>query len=76
MLIVWGSFKSINKKLKKYTNKIHHIADDINLLYTSGSHKDINKKINFDLSNLVKWFKTNKMALNLNITDIAIFQSS
>ena len=33
--------------------KINHSADDTNLLYASSSLKDINKKINFDLSNLV-----------------------
>ena len=32
-------------------SKIHHFADDTNLLYASSSLKDINKKINFDLSN-------------------------
>ena len=32
-------------------SKIHHFADDANLLYASSSLKDINKKINFDLSN-------------------------
>ena len=31
-------------------SKIHHFADDTNLLYASSSLKDINKKINFDLS--------------------------
>ena len=30
--------------------KIHHFVDDTNLLYASSSPKDINKKINFDLS--------------------------
>ena len=35
-------------------SKIHHFADDTNLLYASSSLKDINKKINFDLSNLIQ----------------------
>ena len=55
--------------------KIHHFADDTNLLYASSSLKDINKKINFDLSNLVQWLQANKIALNVNKTDIIIFQS-
>ena len=46
-----------------------------NLLYASSSLKDINKKINFDLSNLVQWLWANKIALNVNKTDIVIFQS-
>ena len=55
--------------------KIHHFADDTNLLYASSSLKDINKKINFDLSNLVQWLQANKIALNVNKTDIIIFRS-
>ena len=57
------------------TSKIHHFADDTNLLYASSSLKDIDKKINFDLSNLVQWLRANKIALNVNKTDIIIFRS-
>ena len=32
--------------------------------------KDINKKIIFNLSNLVHWLRANKIALNVNKTDI------
>ena len=47
-----------------------------NLSYASSSLKDINKKINFDLSNLVQWLRANKIALNVNKkTDIVIFRS-
>ena len=55
--------------------KIHHFVDDAKLLYASSSLKD-NKKINFDLSNLVQWPWANEIALNVNKTDIVIFQSS
>ena len=42
----------INDLSRSITNsKIHHFADETNLLYASSSLKDINKKINFDLSN-------------------------
>ena len=40
---------------------MHHFAGDSNLLYASSSLRDINKKINFDLSNLVQWLRTNKI---------------
>ena len=30
--------------------KIHHFADDTNFLYESPSQKDINRKINYDMS--------------------------
>ena len=55
-------------------SKAHHFADDTNLLHASGSLKDINKKINFDLSNLVQWLLEDKIALNDNKTDIVIFR--
>ena len=54
---------------------MHHFADDTNLLYTTSSLKGINKKTNFDLSNLVQWLGENKIALNVNKTDIVIFRS-
>ena len=59
----------------KSTNKIsktHYFADDTNLLYTSSSLKEINKNTNFDLSHLVKLLRANKIALNVNKTDVAI----
>ena len=55
---------------------MHYFADDKNLLYASSSLKDINKKINFDLSNLVQWLWPNKIALNVNKTDNCNFSVS
>ena len=52
-------------------SKIHHFADDTNLLYASSSLKNINKKTNFDLSNLVQWLRANKIVLNVNETDFS-----
>ena len=51
-------------------SKIHHFVDETNLFYASSSLTDINKKINFDLSNLVQWLWANKIGLNVNKTDI------
>ena len=57
-------------------SKIHHFADYANLLYASSSFKNIDKKINFDLSNLVQWFQANKIALgNINKVNIVSFWS-
>ena len=56
-------------------SEIHHFADNTNLLYARSYLKHINKKMNFDLSNLVKWLQANKIALNVTKTDIAIFRS-
>ena len=54
-------------------SRIHHFTDDTNLLYASTSPKDFNKKINFDLSNLVQWLWANKVIVNVNKTDILMF---
>ena len=56
-------------------SSVHHFADDTNILYVSSSLKDINKKINHDLSNLVQWLRTNKISLNVGKTEIVIFKS-
>ena len=56
-------------------SSVHHFADDTNILYVSSSLKDINKKINHDLSNLVQWLRANKISLNVSKTEIVIFKS-
>ena len=48
----------------------------IQIYYMTVVLKDINKKTKFDLSNLVQWLQVNKIALNVNKTDIIIFRSS
>ena len=65
----------INDMNKAITHsKIKHFADDTNILYSSKSLKDINKKINHDLSNLVQWLRANRISLNVKKTDIVIFK--
>ena len=49
-------------------SSVHHFADDTNIFYVSSSLKDINKKINPDLFNLVQWFRANKILLNVSKT--------
>ena len=56
-------------------SSVHHFADDTNILYVSSSLKDINKKINHDLSNLIKWLRANTILLNVRKTEIVIFKS-
>ena len=50
--------------------KVHHFADDINLLYLSNSIAKNNKLINVDLKHLVNWFNTNKISLNVKNTEM------
>ena len=67
------SINDISQPIK--ISKAHHFANDTNLLYTSNSLREINKNTNFDLSHLVKLLRANKIALNVNKTDIAIIWS-
>ena len=57
-----------------YSN-IHHFADDTNLLCASKSIKDINRKVNFDLKNIIYWLKANKISLNADKTELILFRS-
>ena len=56
-------------------SKIHHFADDTNILYASNSLKDINKKINRDLKSIAEWLKANKISLNSGKTELVLFRS-
>ena len=56
-------------------SSVHDFADDTNILYASSSLKDINKKINHGLSNLVQWLRANKISPNVSKTEIVIFKS-
>ena len=43
--------------------KVHHFADDTNLLCLSNSIKKLNKLVNADLNHLANWLNTNKISL-------------
>ena len=51
------------------------IADDTNLLYNSKCLKDINKKVNFELKNIVHCLRANNISLNTRKTDLILFRS-
>ena len=55
--------------------KVHHFADDTNLLYLGKSIKKLNKFVNIDLKNLVNWLNANKISLNVKKTEMVIFKS-
>ena len=66
----------INDLSKAFVHsKVHHFADDTNFLYASHFLKNLNKTVNFDLSNLVQWLRANKISLNANKTEIVVFRS-
>ena len=54
--------------------KVHHFADDINLLCLSNSIKKLNKLVNPDLTHLVKWLNANKISLNVKKTEMVVFK--
>ena len=56
--------------------KVHHFADDTNLLCLSNSIKKLNKLVNTDLKHLVNWLNANKVPLNIKKTEMVIFKSN
>ena len=55
-------------------SRVKHFADDTNILYSSKSLKDLNRKVNHDLSKLVQWLRANRISLNVKKTGIIIFK--
>ena len=56
--------------------KVHHFADDTNLLCLSNSIKKLNKLASTDLKHLVNWLNANKISLNVKKSEMVIFKSS
>ena len=55
--------------------KVHHFADDTNLLCRSNSIKKLNKLANADLKHLANWLNAHKISLNVKKTETEIFKS-
>ena len=53
----------LNQAIKFF--KVHHFADDTNLLCLSNSIKKLNKLVNADLKHLLNWLNANKISLNV-----------
>ena len=49
-------------------------ADDTSLLYSNDKPKAIKKQLNIDLKLLLRWLKSNKIALNVAKTEIILFK--
>ena len=56
--------------------KVHHFADDTNLLYIGKSIKKLNRLVRTDLKSLVNWQNANKISLNIKKTEMVIFKST
>ena len=53
------------------SSKVHHFADDTNLLLINKSLKQIKKLVNHDL---VQWLRSNKISLSTSKTEILLFR--
>ena len=54
--------------------KVHHFADDTNLIHFSKSVNRLNKHVNLNLKNLTYWLNASKIALNEKKAELAIFK--
>ena len=58
------------------SSKVHHFADDANLLLINTFLKQINKLINHDLAFLVQWLRStlSKISLHTSKTELVLFR--
>ena len=54
--------------------KVHHFADDTNLLHFSKSITKLNKYVNLGEKNLTDWLNANKIPLNVQKTELVNFK--
>ena len=57
----------------KYS-KVHHFADDTNLLFSHKNLKTLRKRVNMDLGLLFDWLCANRLSLNVGKTEFVIFR--
>ena len=60
-------------KCMKYS-KTCHFADDNSMIQSHSSLQILSKRINKDSSNLSNWLKANKLSLNIEKTELALFR--
>ena len=68
-ILYWDHYLAI-----KYC-KVHHFADDTNLLNCDNSIKKINKQVGHDLKYTSYWLNTNKICRNVSKTEVVLFKS-
>ena len=55
-------------------SKVHHFADDTNLLFSHKNPKTLRKRVNDDLALLFDWLCANRLSLNVGKTEFVIFR--
>ena len=63
LLLFLAYINDLNQALKFC--KVHHFADDTNLIHFSKSVNRLNKYVNLDLKNLTYWLNANRISLNV-----------
>ena len=54
--------------------KVHHYADDTNVIHFSKSVYRLNKYVSLDLKNITHWLNANRILLNVKKTELVIFK--
>ena len=54
--------------------KVHHFADDTNLLIINKSLKRLNKLLNIDPKNFTNWLNANKISMNVSKAELISFK--
>ena len=54
--------------------KVHHFADDTNLIRFSKFVNRLNKYVNLDLKSLTYWLNANRISLNVKKTELESFK--
>ena len=55
--------------------KVHHFADETNLLNFNQLIKKLNEQVNYDLKKLNNWLNANKIYLNVGKTEVVLLKS-
>ena len=56
------------------SSKMHHFADDTNLLFSNKSPKWMAKILNQELKSVFEWLCANRLSINLSKTEFIIFK--
>ena len=72
LLLFLAYINDLNQALKFC--KVHHFADDTNIIHFSKSVYRLNKYVNLDLKNLTYWLNASRISLDVKKTELVIFK--
>ena len=56
------------------SSKMHHFADDTNLLFSNKNPKLMEKILNKELKSVFEWLCANRLSINVTKTELIIFK--